>query len=125
MACILLAEDDDSLRTFLERALSKAGHWVTACGRGDDALHHLRRHEGFFDVLVTDIMMPELDGIALAKYAARIEPPLKVVFITGFAAVALNPTSGLGPDQTVLSKPFHLRDLVRAIEVVLSEPSAA
>lgn len=123
MARILLAEDDDSLRVFLSRALNKAGHFVTACGRGDEALTSLR--EAVFDLLVTDIVMPELDGISLAKAAAVIAPEMKVMFITGFAAVALNPTSGIAPGQTVLSKPFHLRDLVRAIDAVLEESPAA
>jgi two-component system cell cycle response regulator CpdR len=72
MACILLAEDDDSLRPYLERALTKAGHVVTACERGDQALVHLRRSPGLYDVLVTDIVMPELDGITLAKEAAAL-----------------------------------------------------
>ena len=123
MARILLAEDDDSLRIFLSRALDKAGHFVTACSQGDEALSRLR--QDVYDLLVTDIVMPELDGISLAKEAAVIDPELKVMFITGFAAVALNPTSGIAPGQTVLSKPFHLRDLVRAIDAVLMPTTVA
>ena len=123
MARILLAEDDDSLRIFLSRALDKAGHFVIACSQGDEALSRLR--QDVYDLLVTDIVMPELDGISLAKEAAVIDPGLKVMFITGFAAVALNPTSGIAPGQTVLSKPFHLRDLVRAIDAVLTPITAA
>ncbi len=125
MACILLAEDDDSLRAYLERALAKAGHVVTACGRGDQALTHLRGSPGLYDVLVTDIVMPELDGITLAKEAATLTPAPRVLFITGFATVALNAANGVARPETVLSKPFHLRDLVRAIDTVLAPVGAA
>ena len=125
MARILLAEDDDSLREFLTRALVAAGHTVSGFGRGDEALACLRLEPGRHDIIVTDIMMPELDGITLAKEAARIDAAVKVVFITGFAAVALNPASGLAQNQTVLSKPFHLRDLVQAIESVLAPARSA
>lgn len=125
MACILLAEDDDSLRPFLERALTRAGHLVLACARGDQALGYLREGAGLFDVLITDVMMPALDGVSLAKQAAQIDPAVRILFITGFAAVVLNPANGLATPDAVLSKPFHLRDLVRALDGVLAATSAA
>jgi two-component system cell cycle response regulator CpdR len=63
--------------------------------------------------------MPEMDGIELARRATEIDPDLKVMFITGFAAVALNPDSKAPRDAKVLSKPFHLRDLVNEVEKML------
>jgi two-component system cell cycle response regulator CpdR len=63
--------------------------------------------------------MPEMDGIELARRATEIDPDLKVMFITGFAAVALNPDSGAPKDAKILSKPFHLRDLVSQVEKML------
>jgi two-component system cell cycle response regulator CpdR len=73
-----------------------------------------------FTLLLTDIVMPEMDGIELARRATEIDPDLKVMFITGFAAVALNPDSKAPKDAMVLSKPFHLRDLVNEVERLLA-----
>ena len=87
MIRILLAEDDDSLRTYLARALERVGYSVTAVDRGIDALK-LLEHQSF-ELLLTDIVMPELDGIELAQRAAVLDPAIRVMFITGFAAVTL------------------------------------
>jgi len=114
MAAILLAEDDDSMRAFLKRALERAGHTVVDSSQGDDALSELQLRE--FDLLLTDIVMPVMDGIELARRAADIDPAMKIMFITGFAAVALNPANKTPQDAKVLSKPFHLRDLVDEVD---------
>ena len=73
-----------------------------------------------FDLLLTDIVMPEMDGIELARRAAELDPALKIMFITGFAAVALNPDSREPKDAKVLSKPFHLKDLVAEVERMMA-----
>jgi two-component system, cell cycle response regulator CpdR len=114
---VLLAEDDESMRGFLARALEKAGYAVTASDNGADALEHL--HKARFALLLTDIVMPRMDGIELARRATAIDPRLKVMFITGFAAVTLN-SETKPKDAKVLSKPFHLRDLVREVEKLLA-----
>lgn len=111
---ILLAEDDDSMRQFLVRAIERAGYDVVAVDRGTAALPHIAT--GNFSLLLTDIVMPEMDGIELAQRAAALAPNMRVMFITGFAAVALNKGSGVPSDAKVLSKPFHLRDLVTEID---------
>jgi two-component system cell cycle response regulator CpdR len=118
MARILLAEDDDSLRAFLVSSLSRAGHDVTGFGDGDAAWEALEH--GSFDLLLTDIVMPGLDGIELARRGAEADPAMKIVFITGFAAVALSAQSQAPKDAKVLSKPFHLKDLVVEIERVIA-----
>jgi two-component system cell cycle response regulator CpdR len=118
MANILLAEDDDSLRRFLAAALERAGHAVTSCGDGTEAYQSLKLIR--FDLLLSDIVMPGLDGIELAKRAAEIQPGLKVMFITGFAAVALHPAAEAPKHAKVLSKPFHLRDLVQEVERMIA-----
>ncbi|HVY84929.1 MAG TPA: response regulator [Caulobacterales bacterium] len=118
MARILLAEDDDSLRSFLVTNLSRAGHEVQAFGDGDSAWEALEHSA--YDLLLTDIVMPGLDGIELARRGAEADPGMKIVFITGFAAVALSPQSQAPKDAKVLSKPFHLRDLVVEIERVIA-----
>ena len=114
MAAILLAEDDESMRRFLKKALEKAGHAVVDASQGDEALTELQLRE--FDLLLTDIVMPVMDGIELARRAAQIDPEMKIMFITGFAAVALNPTNRAPEEAKVLSKPFHLKDLVQEVE---------
>ncbi|MGH6873731.1 MAG: cell cycle two-component system response regulator CpdR [Aestuariivirgaceae bacterium] len=114
VAKILLAEDDDDMRRFLVRALEKAGHDVTSFAEGASAYEEVK--QATFDLLLTDIVMPEMDGIELARRAAELDPRLKIMFITGFAAVALNPDSRAPKDAKVLSKPFHLRDLVAEVE---------
>lgn len=115
MARILIAEDDEALRNFLTRSLSRAGHEVTAVGDGLAALPLIAGQN--FDLLLSDIVMPELDGLALAKRAAVLAPAMKVVFITGFAGVALNPRNGGMPaGSRILSKPFHLRAVVEAVD---------
>ncbi|MBY0447267.1 MAG: response regulator [Hyphomonadaceae bacterium] len=118
MARILLAEDDDSLRKFLAQNLARAGHYVEAYEDGDGAWEALERSE--FDLLLTDIVMPGVDGIELARRAAERRPELKIVFITGFAAVALAQATAAQQRAKVLSKPFHLKDLVAEVERVIA-----
>ena len=118
MIRILLAEDDDAMRQYLARALERSGYEVTSVDRGTDALPLLEQDR--FDLLLTDIVMPVMDGIELAQHAAKIAPDMRVMFITGFAAVALNPDSKAPKDAKVLSKPFHLRDLVNEVEKMLA-----
>lgn len=118
MAHILLAEDDHDMRRFLAKALHNAGHSVVDFDNGKSAYQRLREEP--FNVLLTDIVMPEMDGIELARKATELDPDLKVMFITGFAAVALNPDSQAPKDATVLSKPFHLRELVSEMDRLLA-----
>ena len=118
MARILLAEDDDSIRVFLARALRRAGHDVCALGDGETALSWASNHP--IDLLLADVVMPGLDGIELARRASDMHPLLRVIFITGFAAVALGEAESLPRDAAVLAKPFHLRELVGEIERFLA-----
>jgi two-component system cell cycle response regulator CpdR len=115
---ILLAEDDDAMRGFLERALERAGYDVVSFGNGADAFERLKREP--FTLLLTDIVMPRMDGIELARRASELDPELKIMFITGFAAVTLNNDQRPPKDARVLSKPFHLKDLVREVGRLLA-----
>lgn len=121
MAKILLAEDDDSMSRFLCAALERAGHTVIARGDGLSALETLEEEGAGFDLLLTDIVMPGIDGVELSRRAVEKRPALKVMFITGFAAVAMGASqpSPAGP-TTILSKPFHLNDLVVQVEKLLA-----
>ncbi len=115
---ILLAEDDNDMRRFLGKALQNAGFDVASFDNGLSAYHRLREEP--FELLLTDIVMPEMDGIELARRATELDPDIKVMFITGFAAVALNPDNNAPPQAKILSKPFHLKDLVNEVQRLLN-----
>ncbi len=116
---ILLAEDDDSLRRFLAKALEKAGFEVVSCPDGEAAVDAL--DEGPFDLLLTDIVMPGIDGIEVARKAAEREPKLRIMFITGFAAVALAAGDRAPQGAKILAKPVHLREIVSEVERMMAE----
>lgn len=118
MARILLAEDDEAMRNFLEMALRRAGHEVVAATDGLEALAALDSDESF-DLLLTDIVMPGMDGIELSRTATKRHPKLKVMFITGFAGVARS-HSAADKNAHILSKPFHLGDLVTQVDALLA-----
>jgi two-component system, cell cycle response regulator CpdR len=120
MIRILLAEDDGAMRQYLERALERAGYSVTAVDRGTAAIPLIEQER--FDLLLTDIVMPEMDGIELAQRAGAIAPDMRVMFITGFAAVKAGKAV---PQAKVLSKPFHLRDLVLEVDRLFDIGSAS
>ena len=117
MPRILLAEDDESLRGFLARALERAGYEVTACADGEEAVAVLDQD---WDLLLTDIVMPGMDGIEVARQAAALHPDLRIMFITGFAAVALAAGSQAPAGAKVLSKPIHLREIVSEVERMIA-----
>ena len=122
MIRILLAEDDASMRTYLARALENAGYEVVSVGNGTAALPWIET--AYFDLLLTDIVMPEMDGIELAQRCSEMSPDTKVMFITGFAAVSLRASREM-PEAKVLSKPFHLRDLVLEVQRVFGQSAQA
>src|SRR5690242_4026205 len=122
MRRILLAEDEEAMRTYLARALENAGYDVVAVDRGTAALPLLE--DGEFDLLLSDIVMPEMDGIELAQRCGEVSPRTKVMFITGFAAVTLK-ASRETPHANVLSKPFHLKDLVLEVDRMFRPEAAA
>ena len=110
---ILLAEDEEAMRGYLTRALEKSGYEVVAVDRGTEALPLLKEQR--FDLLLTDIVMPEMDGIELAQHCGKVSPDTQVMFITGFSGVTLRAGEAV-PRAKLLSKPFHLRDLVLEVD---------
>jgi two-component system cell cycle response regulator CpdR len=119
MARILLAEDDDQLRAFLGRGLRRAGHAVDAVADGEAAL--VQAHDTDYDLLVADVVMPGIDGIELARRVSARQPGIRVMFITGFAAVAVQDEEFTPKRPRVLAKPFHLRHLIAEIDALLSQ----
>jgi two-component system, cell cycle response regulator CpdR len=101
------------MREYLQRALQRVGYEVDAVGCGTEAIPLLEVQS--YDLLLTDIVMPEMDGIELAQKASEIDPAIRVMFITGFAAVALQ-SGRAAPEAKMLSKPFHLKDLVAEVD---------
>ena len=119
MARILLAEDDDQMRAFLSRGLRRAGHAVDAVGDGEAALQRMGSEH--YDLLLSDVVMPGMDGVELARRVTARQPGICVMFITGFAAVAMQDGRLAEQKARVLTKPFHLRHLVSEIEALLSQ----
>jgi two-component system, cell cycle response regulator CpdR len=121
MIRILLAEDEQAMREYLVRALEKSGYYVVAVDRGTEAAPLLETDD--FDLLLTDIVMPEMDGIELARHCSKVSPRTQVMFITGFSGVALRAGESI-PHAKILSKPFHLKDLVLEVERMFNTESA-
>ena len=122
MAQILVAEDEATVRAFVVRALQIDGHQVTAVGDGTQALEALSR--GSYDLLLTDIVMPMMDGIALALKVTRDYPAVRVLMMTGYAHEKMRAHNLDVLFHDVLSKPFSLDELTRAVKTALSRPEA-
>jgi two-component system cell cycle response regulator CpdR len=115
MARILIAEDEEGLRSLVARALSQDGHAVTTANDGAEALDLLAREHGAFELLLTDIRMPIMDGIALALAAARDHPNVAILLMTGYADQRER-ASGLDAlIHDVIAKPFSLATIRNAV----------
>lgn len=119
MARILVAEDEDAVRGFVVRALRLHGHEVAEAADGAAALEALGRAE--YDLLLTDIVMPLMDGIALALAAARDRPALRILMMTGYAEQKRRAHNLQALIHEVLDKPFSLDQLVAAVDRALAE----
>jgi len=124
MARILLAEDEETLRAMLVRALEK-DHQVTAAADGAEALDRLNEAQGEFDLLLTDIRMPLMDGIALALAAARDYPKLTILMMTGFADQRERAHGLEALIHDVVTKPFSLAQIRGAVDGALAARQAA
>jgi len=123
MASILLAEDDESVRAFVTRALESDGHNVDAAEDGGEAMEILTREKGAFDLLLSDIKMPMMDGIALTLNAARDWPDLKILLMTGFADQRERAYGLEGLVEDIVQKPFTLVDIRKAVARALNSPA--
>ena len=123
MARILLVDDEETVRGFLKRGLELDGHVVTTAVDGGDGLDRLTETEGAFDLLLTDIRMPIMDGIALALAAKRDYPGLTILLMTGFADQRERARGLQAIVADVLTKPFSLADLRGTVSRVLRPDS--
>ena len=119
MARILIAEDDDAIRELVMRALDEDGHELTGAADGAEALDVLSRYDGEFDLLLTDVKMPVLDGIALALAAGRDHPDLAIMLMTGYADQRERARSLDALVHDVISKPFSVEQIKGAVREAL------
>jgi two-component system cell cycle response regulator CpdR len=120
MARILVAEDEESVRSFVQRALELDGHAVTTTVDGLEALDAIAAAGGAFDLLLTDIRMPGMDGIALALAAARDYPAMMIMLMTGYADQRERAAGLDALIQDVVTKPFALSDIRLAVTRALT-----
>jgi two-component system cell cycle response regulator CpdR len=120
MARILIAEDEEGLRSLVARALMQDGHAVITANDGAEALDVLTRERGAFELLLTDIRMPIMDGIALALAAARDHPKLAILLMTGFADQRERACGLDALIHDVIPKPFTLAAIRSAVNGALS-----
>ena len=118
MARILIAEDEQTVRTFVERALRHCGHEPTVVSDGLAALAALKEEN--YDLLLTDIVMPGLDGIALALKASKDHPGLRILLMTGYAAEQQRAHNLDALVHRVIEKPFTLEQICAAVKEELS-----
>jgi CheY-like chemotaxis protein len=122
-ARILVAEDNPAVREFILRSLISAGYQVTAVADGQMALDTLSQEN--FKVLVTDIVMPNVDGIALALKAVRLYPDLRIVMISGYAQERMRAHNLDALVHRIIAKPFSLEEICQAVKDSLSLPPGA
>jgi CheY-like chemotaxis protein len=119
MARILIAEDEASVAAFVSRALQHRGHEVKAVTDGLEAVNALAAES--FDLLLTDIVMPGMDGIALALKAGRDHPDMKILLMTGYATERQRAHNLEALVHRVVSKPFTLEEICRAVAEELAK----
>lgn len=120
MAKIVIADDDTAVRTFVTRALEMRGHDVTSVESGEDALGRLQQDD--YDLLITDVMMPGMDGISLSVRALEACPDLRIIVMTGYAEQQHRAAMLDGQIGDVITKPFSLKEICAAAHAALMPP---
>jgi len=120
MAKLLIVEDDESVRTLAARALERDGHMVTIATDGAQGLELIQRAAGGYDLVVSDIRMPEMDGIEMATAAAKQFPTIKIMLMTGYADQRERAEELNGIIRDVVQKPFTLAEIRARVGRVLN-----
>jgi CheY-like chemotaxis protein len=115
MARVLIADDEESMRMLVARAIAMDGHTIVTAQDGAEALEILAREDGRFDLLLSDIQMPVMDGIALALAAARDFPELTILLMTGFADQRERASNLNAIAHDVITKPFSVANIRAAV----------
>jgi CheY-like chemotaxis protein len=121
VARIVIAEDEEQLRGLIVRALAEDGHQVTATADGTEALDALQRERGAFDLLITDIKMPVMDGIALSLAVARDFPGLPILLMTGYADQRERAAGLETLIRDIIAKPFSVAEIKFAVATALAK----
>ncbi len=116
---VLLVEDEDAVRSFAARALGTRGYQVLEASTGTEALEVFEAHEGGVDLVVSDVVMPEMDGPTLLKQLRKDNPDIKIIFISGYAEDAFRRNLADNEDFMFLQKPFDLKQLAAAVKAAL------
>jgi two-component system cell cycle sensor histidine kinase/response regulator CckA len=120
---ILLVEDEEGLRRVAQRALEKVGYQVLTASDGQEALDRYRQNAGEFDLIITDVMMPRLGGVALHQLLRQEGHDVPFLFMSGYSTPVL-PVDQAGGELVLLPKPWTLADLTRRVREVLDQPRA-
>jgi CheY-like chemotaxis protein len=120
MSRVLIVDDEDSMRLLVARAIAMDGHDITTASDGAEALEILGSTDGAFDLLLTDIQMPVMDGIALALTAARDFPLVTILLMTGYAEQRERASGLSAIAHDVISKPFSVADIRTAVADALA-----
>ncbi|SJM31369.1 response regulator [Mesorhizobium delmotii] len=120
MAKLLIVEDDESVRTLAARALERAGHMIDIAADGAQGLALIRAARGGYDLVVSDIRMPAMDGIQMAKAAASLFPAMKILLMTGYADQRERAEELNGVIVDVVQKPFTLAEIRARVEQALA-----
>jgi two-component system, cell cycle sensor histidine kinase and response regulator CckA len=118
---ILLVEDEEAVRAFASRALASRGYTVLEAGTGEEALVQLNAHPGEIDLVISDVVMPEMDGPTLLKELRKTSPDMKVIFISGYAEDAFKKNLDDNEKFSFLPKPFSLKQLAAAVKETMTE----
>jgi two-component system cell cycle sensor histidine kinase/response regulator CckA len=116
---VLLVEDEDAVRRLAKRVLQSSGYTVIEARNGDDAVAVARGHEGPIDILVTDLVMPRMNGRQLATMMSQARPGLRVLFVSGYTEQAVMRSDILEPSVAFLQKPFSPSELAHKVREVL------
>jgi two-component system cell cycle sensor histidine kinase/response regulator CckA len=122
---ILLVEDEDAVRSFAARALRMRGYTVLDAASGEAGLEIVRNHEAAIDLLITDVVMPNMDGPTLVRAARPLRPDMRIIFMSGYAEDAFRRNEEKAEDLHFLPKPFGLKQLVAKVKDVLSGAAPA
>jgi len=117
-ATILLVEDEDPVRLCTARSLKEKGYRVIECSSGEQALDWAKENQSF-QLLITDVVMPKMDGPTLNKYIRELNPQVKTIFISGYTEDIFRTNLGSGTKIHFLSKPFTLKDLAIKVKDIL------
>ena len=116
---VLFVEDEDTVRRFAKRALTRAGYTVLAAANGSEAIAALEAHRGSVDLLLTDVVMPGMSGPELAKRLVAMMPEMRVIYTSGYTLETMVREGRLAEDVNYLPKPYTLNELTGKVAAVL------